>query len=267
MKRLLRLLKPYIIARWARELVSIRRGFEAFDEWPSFAQVDYPESSNPLRLFFESRSEGNGIWKWEHYFDAYHRHLRKFCGTEVHVLEIGVYSGGSLEMWRDYFGPRAHIYGVDIEKACQAYKSDRIDIFIGDQKDRNFWTAFRKDVPHLDVVIDDGGHLPEQQITSLEELLPHLRAGGVYLCEDIHGAFNEFSLYTSGLAQKLNDFENIVKNEFDNARRLVCKTTSFQAAVGSIHLYPFLNVFERTAKPVFELIAPKRGTLWQPHTR
>jgi len=99
----------------------------------------------------------------------------------VHVLEIGIYSGGSLEMWRDYFGPKARIYGVDIEPACRVYESDSVNIFIGDQGDRQFW-QFRRKVPALDIVIDDGDHNPEHQIVSVEELLPFLRPDRVYFC-------------------------------------------------------------------------------------
>ena len=43
----------------------------------------------------------------------------------------------------------------------------------------------RSEVPPLDIVIDDGSHDADHQIVSLEELLPHLPLGGVYLCEDI----------------------------------------------------------------------------------
>jgi hypothetical protein len=111
------------------------------------------------------------------------------------ALEIGVYSGGSLDIWRNYFGPKAIIYGVDIAPDCRTYENDGIKIFIGDQADRSFWREFRRGVPTLDIVIDDGGHQPEQQIASLEELLPFLRPGGVYFCEDVHGMYNEFASY------------------------------------------------------------------------
>ncbi len=50
---------------------------------------------NPLRDYFEANREGPGIWRWQHYFDIYHRHFARFVGREVNVLEIGVYSGGS----------------------------------------------------------------------------------------------------------------------------------------------------------------------------
>lgn len=113
--------------------------------------------------------------------------LRK-CKNLV-VLEIGVYSGGSLEMWRDYFGSEATIYGVDIEAACRTYESPGTHILIGDQADPSFWRRVLADgtLPPPDIVIDDGGHTPEQQRVTMEELLPRMRPGGVYLCEDIHG--------------------------------------------------------------------------------
>ena len=182
-------------------------------------------NSNPLQEFFDNRKQGPGIWKWNHYFDIYDRHFRRFRGQEVHVLEIGIYSGGSLEMWCDYFGPKARIYGVDIEFACRAYENDNVKIFIGDQADRMFWREFRRKVPALDIVIDDGGHHPKQQIVSLEELLPFLRPGGVYFCEDVHGGFNRFASYIHGLGHRLND--PLVQHDFpdDNERRIVCLRT------------------------------------------
>jgi hypothetical protein len=90
---------------------------------------------NPLATFFDGHTEGPGLWKWRHYFDIYHRHFAKFVGREVHIVEIGIYSGGSLAMWRHYFGDGARLYGVDIEEACRAYEADDVRVFIGDQAD------------------------------------------------------------------------------------------------------------------------------------
>jgi hypothetical protein len=149
-----------------------KRGYETDLMWPSagVGSTQQPRA-NALREFFENRKAGRGIWKWNHYFDIYDRHFHRFRGKKAHILEIGVYSGGSLEMWREYFGPKAIIYGVDIEPDCRAYESNGIKIFIGDQADRLFWREFRRQVPNLDIVIDDGGHQSEQQIVSVEELL------------------------------------------------------------------------------------------------
>jgi hypothetical protein len=243
-------------------------GYEANFAWPSASveAIQHPRP-NALREFFESRSQGRGIWKWNHYFEIYDRHFHRFRGQEVFVLEIGIYSGGSLEMWRDYFGPKALIYGVDIEPDCRVYEKDGIKIFIGDQADRSFWREFRQTVPKLDIVIDDGGHQPEQQIVSVEELLPFLRPGGVYLCEDIHQSYNPFASYIHGLGHRLNDYSSVRDFLDDNDCRIVSSCTPFQCAVNSIHLYPFVAVIERNAAPVAELRAPKRGTEWQPFIR
>jgi SAM-dependent methyltransferase len=247
---------------------SIGRGF-AYNRLPATPHIPQTvaDQTNPLRAFFNARKQGRGIWKWEHYFDIYDRHFRRFRGREGHVLEIGVYSGGSLDMWADYFGPGARVYGVDIAPACKSYENATTKIFIGDQADRKFWSGFREKVPALDIVIDDGGHHPEQQIATFEELLPHLRPGGIFLCEDVHGAFNPFASYMHGVAHKLNDFEQVRNNTEDMDRRIVCPATPFQAAVGSVHFYPFVTVVERNATPVAELIAPKHGTQWQPHLK
>ena len=220
--------------------------------------------SNRLRTFFSDRREGRGIWKWSHYFDIYERHFNRFRGREVHLLEIGIFSGGSLEMWADYFGPAARIYGVDIEGACKSYESPSVKVFIGDQADRGFWQEFRQEVPTLDIVIDDGGHRFNQQIVTLEELLPHIRPGGVYLCEDIHGEYNQFAAYLHGMADMLNICQELVANPRDNERRLVNQTTPFQSAVCSMSLYPFAAVIEKNASPILELVAPKHGSRWEP---
>lgn len=219
---------------------------------------------NELEAFFDQRKSGRGIWKWRHYFEAYDRHFARFRGREVHLLEIGIYSGGSLEMWRAYFGPQARIYGVDIEPACRAYEAEGTRVFIGDQSDRAFWADFRAQVPHIDIVIDDGSHLPEHQIVTLEELLPHVAPNGVYVCEDVHHRHHPFAAYVSGMADALNAFDEVRQDADDPDHRCVVRTNTVQRAIGSIHLYPFLAVIERTASPVAELVAPKHGTEWEP---
>jgi cephalosporin hydroxylase len=218
--------------------------------------------SNALEAYFNSHTEGLGILKWKHYFNIYHRHLSKFVGQKVQVLEVGVASGGSREMWKNYFGSNCQIYGVDIEEACKAYEKDSIKIFIGDQTDRNFWKRFKSEVPTLDIVIDDGGHEPEQQIATLEELLPHLRPGGVYICEDIHGTLNQFHTYISGLTHNLNALQEFGYKPIKSGSGLASFSTYFQDAIQSFHLYPFVVVIERSETPVSEFVAPLQGSKW-----
>jgi hypothetical protein len=223
-----------------------------------------PDSTNPLWTYFNGHREGRGIWKWRHYFDIYHRHFDKFRGKPVNVLEIGIYSGGSLDMWRHYFGPDCRVFGVDIEPACKAYESESIQVFIGNQADRDFWRRVKKEIPPVDIVIDDGGHEAHQQIPTLEEILPHVREGGVYLCEDLHGAFNGFVSYMTGFVHNLNQCEKGRNFPDDHDRRVVCRATEFQSVVNSVHFYPFVIVIEKSRGALTEFVSPKRGTKWQP---
>ena len=166
------------------------------DVRPSAPDLD--GEPNALRSYFEAHHEGRGIYKGRHYFDVYVRHLAQFVGRKVVVVEVGVYSGGSLEMWKHYFGENATIHGVDIQEACRVYDGDGVPIHIGDQGDREFWKQFKEDVPFIDVLIDDGGHEANQMRVTFEELFPVMRPGGVYICEDI--VSNAFLAYLSGLA-------------------------------------------------------------------
>jgi 23S rRNA U2552 (ribose-2'-O)-methylase RlmE/FtsJ len=253
------------ITRTPRLSLANVRGYRAASEWLNKFQDCKQEArkGNELETYFDNNNKGNGIWKWRHYFEIYDRHFRKFRGTDVNILEIGIYSGGSLSMWREYFGHKAAIYGVDIEPSCRIYERDGIKVFIGDQGDREFWKKVCRDIPKLDIVIDDASHAPNDQIVSLEMLLPHLQPGGIYCCEDIHGSFDYFASYIHGLARKLNHCKVVSNIENDN-RRLVTQATPFQSAVGSVHLYPFVAVIERNSTAVEEFCAPKRGTQWQP---
>ena len=179
--------QPRLSLKLLIQIPEILRGFSYSQAWRSPVADNvaspFPDSQptnyrNPLKSYFNSHAEGKGIWKWGHYFDIYHEHFKKFVGHEVHILEIGVYSGGSLEMWRDYFGPKCHVYGVDIEESCKAHENEYTKIFIGDQADRKFWRLLKQKIPRIDILINDGGHQVEQQITTLEETLPHISSGG-----------------------------------------------------------------------------------------
>src|SRR5829696_2278754 len=55
------------------------------------------------RLVFDHH--GRRVDKWTHYPEIYERYFAKFRGTSARMLEIGVFKGGSLEIWRKYFGP------------------------------------------------------------------------------------------------------------------------------------------------------------------
>jgi len=239
------LARPVLWASKSEQGYRYGRGLPA----PNGAPRAAPSAANPLEAYFDAHTEGPGIWKFRHYFDIYHRHFVKFVGREVNVVEIGIYSGGSLNMWRSYFGPGCHVYGVDIQDACRAYEGEGVSVFIGDQADPDFWADFRRQVPDVDVIIDDGGHLVDQQIATLEAMLPHIRPGGVYLCEDVGGIHNRFQAYVGGLARNL---------------AATFEATGFNQVVGSIHLYPFAIVIEKPETTIERFVDERHGTEWEP---
>ena len=142
-------------------------------------------AENPLVSWYRDHT-GRSVHKFYGYLEIYHRHFARYRGRSPVLLEIGVNFGGSLQMWRDYFGPGCRLYGVDIEPGCKAFADEATTILIGDQADRDFLARLRKDLPRPDILIDDGGHRMEQQIATFEELYPHIADDGVYLCEDLH---------------------------------------------------------------------------------
>lgn len=123
---------------------------------------------------------GRRVDKWRHYFDIYDRHFDRFRGKAVRVLEIGIDHGGSLQIWKKYFGDGARIVGLDIDPGCAMYAEDQIEIRIGNQSD----VALLKDLGSFDIVIDDGSHRLQDQLASFEALWPGTRS--VYLIEDCH---------------------------------------------------------------------------------
>ena len=256
--------QPRLSWRIFKRLPESLRGFRYGETYREVAiQSSRPAApqivrSNPLQEYFDAHEDGRGIWKWEHYFDVYHRHFAKFVGSAVTVVEVAIYSGGSLLVWQHYLGENCHVYGIDIEEACAEYESDTVSVFIGDQGDPDFWRRFRKAVPDVDILIDDGGHLPEQQMVTLQEMLPHIRPGGVYLCEDVHRHHNGFDAFVHGLA---NQFNALTVEEHVE---LTSIPTESQRRIHSIHKYPFVTVIEKADRQLDHMICRRRGTLWQP---
>ncbi len=151
------------------------------------------ENFNDLEKFFFEK-EHRIITKWLHYFEAYDRFFSKYRGKNVSILEIGVYKGGSLQMWKNYFqgsGNEVKIYGIDIDANCKEFEEKDIQIFIGSQEDRNFLGEIKDKIGSVDILIDDGGHTMRQQIITLEELFDLVAEDGIYLCEDIHTSYME----------------------------------------------------------------------------
>jgi hypothetical protein len=156
--------------------------------WP-WRRGRQPATEDDLyRLFLERGTRQRTVHKWHHYFEVYSRFLSRFRGQGTVVLEIGVFEGGSMEMWRAWFGPGATIAGIDIDPGCEARAPEGTRVFIGNQAEPEFLARVVAEIGVPDVVIDDGGHTANQQITSFETIYPLMGPEGIYIVEDTHTA-------------------------------------------------------------------------------
>lgn len=188
------------------------------------------------------------IHKWKHYFPIYERHFKDFVDKPVTFIEIGCGQGGSLQMWKQYFGPHARIVGIDINPKCKRFAEDQIEIHIGDQQDAAFLQRVIDQVGIPDIVLDDGSHVMSHIVATFNFLYPRMLKNGVYLVEDLHTAYWEE--YEGGLRKPAN-FIEICKNLIDELNadhsRGALPPTEFTKSTTGMHFYDSVVVFERGA--------------------
>ena len=164
---------------------------------------------------------------YEHMFS----HLRS---SPIRLCEIGIFSGGSLRMWTEYF-PKATVYGIDIFTLDQLRASlptyhatdflpekpetDRIKTFVADQSNRDqlkqFIDTYGTD---FDIVLDDGGHTMEQQQISLGFFFKHVKAGGYYVIEDVHTSLPSLLKGYGGQEDEANTTLTMINSFVRNGR-------------------------------------------------
>lgn len=191
-------------------------------------------------------NQGHMIHKWHHYFKIYERHFSAFRKQSIRLLEIGVAHGGSLEMWRNYFGDSCKIYGIDVNPKCSTIESEQIRVFIGDQSNVNFLNQVCDEVGDpFDIVIDDGSHIANDQVTAFETLYPRMAAESVYLCEDLHTSYWE--KYEGGKCRAGTMVEHMKKHiDLLNARHYGGSESNFADCTHSMCFYESVVVVEKS---------------------
>ena len=145
--------------------------------------------SGDLHALWDSIPGGH---KWLHYFPIYEELLASRRSAPVKVPELGVYRGGSLELWHKYFHSGSTIVGIDIDETCQAFDRPDQDVHvrIGSQADGEFLKALIDEFGVFDVIIDDGSHMASHMIASFNHLFADgLSDDGVYVVEDTHSNY------------------------------------------------------------------------------
>jgi hypothetical protein len=204
---------------------------------------------NDLASYFQ-HNDKRLIHKWAHYFEVYEKHFSRYRNREIVILEIGVSQGGSLQMWKSYFGDKAKIYGIDVDPRCKVLEEENIKIFIGSQANKTFLQEIKTQIPPIDILIDDGGHTMNQQIVSFEELYDHVKEDGIYLCEDV---MTSYWLTYGGGHKRSGTFIEYSKNLIDqlhayHSHQGSLKVNDFTKSANSIHFYDGVVVIEKSKR-------------------
>ncbi len=125
------------------------------------------------------------------YLNVYERFFCHRRNEPLKILEVGVFNGASLKVWEEYF-PNGKIVGADIEENTRRFAGGRVEIEIIDQS--NLEDLVRLGVRHgpFDIIIDDGSHIWDHQITTLRTLFPFLKDGGCYVVEDLETNYGPY---------------------------------------------------------------------------
>jgi len=149
-----------------------------------------------LAEFYKTDKKASG--DHHNYLEAYDKWFGPIKDKVTDLLEIGIlkhprvdmfpYEGASLLMWNDFF-TNATINGMDINdhRGMNRYGKDRINIYIGDQGNRErLKSLMENDIrKEMDIIIDDGSHWMHHQQISLAILFKYLKSGGIYVIEDL----------------------------------------------------------------------------------
>jgi hypothetical protein len=132
-----------------------------------------------------------------HYTEVYYEMFRDRRRDVRKVVEIGVHTGASLRMWRDFF-PNAMVYGADIVPKF-LFRDERIETFRCDQSAKgDLVELIGKTGTDIDLFIDDGSHQPSDQVLSCLTVMPLLDEGAIYVIEDA---------WSVGIVESLGDYD------------------------------------------------------------
>jgi 23S rRNA U2552 (ribose-2'-O)-methylase RlmE/FtsJ len=175
------------------------------DDIAADIQEKYGYDGTFLDLFVGN--EGPSVQKWHHYIPLYDRYMSLYKKPTVRFLEIGVERGGSMQMWRKYFGPKATVMGIDIDPECKQFDGQAGMVRIGSQNDPDFLRSVIDEMGGVDIVLDDGSHRMEHIETSFQTIFPKLSEPGLYLIEDLHTAY--LRRYGGGIDADANFFRTV----------------------------------------------------------
>lgn len=178
----------------------------------------------------DSRTDKNTVHS---YLDLYESLLFKKKETAENVLEVGIYNGGSIKLWYDYF-KNANIYGLDImnlENIWDELKNkNRIKLYTSQDAYNDLFvksTFVDKDI-RFDFVLDDGPHSLDSMIALIKLYLPIMKDDGILIIEDVQH-YEWLEILTNNVPEDLKQYIQTYdlrsnKNRYDDIVFVINKT-------------------------------------------
>lgn len=114
------------------------------------------------------------------YIAVYEELFRKIRHKPIKLMEIGIMSGNSILMWKEYF-TKGKIFGIDINPIPEKLKNiSRVECL-----QHNSTEPLEKLNTKFNIIIDDGCHEPEIQLLTAKVFYPLVEIGGFYIIEDV----------------------------------------------------------------------------------
>ena len=209
-------------------------------------EIKYGFKGDLVDIFSENK--GNIVHKWHHYIPLYDKYFSIYRNKKIRFLEIGVSKGGSMQIWRRYFGEDAVIYGIDIDPECERYNGIAGEVRIGSQDDTNFLESVINEMGGVDIILDDGSHRMNHISITFKFLFPKLNYGGIYMIEDLHTSY--WRSNGGGYDSKNNFFKifpdliNDMHHWYHGAGLVIPEISNYCTG---IHIHDSIAVFEKSA--------------------
>jgi hypothetical protein len=178
---------------------------------------------------------------WHRYVKTYHAAFA-ILGEVRRVVEFGVLHGASIRWLGECF-PKAEIIGVDLLPPQPDWPRDRSISYLQiDQANRDGVRSMLDCIDgDIDLVIDDGSHIPQHQASCLAEGMARLRPAGLYILEDIstsHPLHADFARYGIQIGRRVPNALNVllaIEHLKDIGLFLDAATTTALAAPGFLN--------------------------------
>lgn len=179
--------------------------------------------------------------KHSKYFEIYEKNFHDLYEKNLTIVEIGVLHGGSLEVYKKLF-KNSRIIGIDWNPKVKQLEQYGFEIFIADQADFNKMNKVFGEIGSFDILIDDGGHTYEQQITTCEVALKYANEKSLIIVEDTHTSYiNEFD------SQSRYTFQKYAFNKVDKLNNNFFKSGT-EDKIYSIEFYESITIFNINKK-------------------